>query len=292
MKYEMAIAHRVCPYLAKVAAGFDDKFEMVKATAMSLAKAINGIRTKLIVILDGCPAEYEWLFDDMFGEKNALVDYERISTSAIGNHATYAKQMEVLSSFVNDAEYFYLSEDDYIYREDAFRAMMDFLKRPGVDFVTPLDHPDRYSHVVPERRQSEIRVSEHCHWREVGTTCCTFMMTSRTFVESRALLACYGQGGCDGTLWLGLTKDSVFSIRATIWMLFRYLTGRDRTWSKCIAVSAWRFHKLNLLLTRRYRLWGPMPTLAVHLATPSLPPFYSRFMAWRRSLTGNGLAIP
>ena len=245
---------------------------------MSLAKAINGIRTKLIVILDGCPAEYEWLFDDMFSEKNALVDYERISTSAIGNHATYAKQMEVLSSFVNDAEYFYLSEDDYIYREDAFRAMMDFLKRPGVDFVTPLDHPDRYSHLIPERRRNEIRVSEYCHWREVGTTCCTFMTTSRIFVESRALLACYGQGGCDGTLWLGLTKDSVFSIHATIWMLFRYLTGRDRTWSKCIAVSAWRFHKLNLLLTRRYRLWGPVPTLAVHLATPSLPPFYLRLM--------------
>ena len=62
MKYELAIAHRVCPALAKVAARFTDKFEMVKTTTTSLANAIKGIRVKLIVILDGCPAEYEWLY--------------------------------------------------------------------------------------------------------------------------------------------------------------------------------------------------------------------------------------
>ena len=215
MKYELAIAHRVCPALAKVAVGFDDKLEMVKVAINSIAKAIDGIATKLIVILDGCPVEYEQLIDDVF-TKVSSVDYERVSTSAIGNHATYAKQLELLSAFVDEAEYLYFSEDDYIYRKDAFRAMMDFLKRPGVDFVTPLDHPDRYSHVVPERKKVEIRVSGYCHWREVGTTCCTFMMTRTIFMKTRKFLECYGKGGCDCTLWLGLTKDSVFSIYATI----------------------------------------------------------------------------
>ncbi len=279
MKYELAIAHRVCPALARGAARFTDKFEMVKATTASLASAIKGIRVRLVVILDGCPAEYERLFDDTFGgEEMASVDYERISTSAIGNHATYAKQLEVLSACVKDAGYVYFSEDDYIYRRDAFRAMMDFLKGPDVDFVTPLDHPDRYSHVIPERKRVEVRVSGYCHWRDVGTTCCTFMTTSSTFIKTRKLLECYGKGGCDGTLWLGLTKDSIFNVYATLGVLLRYLTGRDKTWARCIAVSAWRFHKLKLLFSRHYRLWGPMPTLAVHLATSSLPPFAEALM--------------
>ena len=274
MKYDLVIAHRVCPALAKSAAGFTDKFEMIKATSKSLAEAIDGIATKLIVILDGCPVEYGKFFDEIFGgDKIATVDYERISTPAIGNHATYAKQMDVLDSFCGETEYLYFSEDDYIYRKDAFRAMMDFLKTSGVDFVTPLDHPDRYSHSVPERKSVEVRVSGYCHWREVGTTCCTFMTSRAVFREAHKLLECYGKGGCDGTLWLGLTKDSVFSLYATVWVLLRYLVGWDKTWSRCIAVSAWRFHKLNLLFSRRYRLWGPIPTLAVHLAKPSLPPF-------------------
>ena len=277
MKYELAIAHRVCPALAKVAVAYDNKLDMVKATARSLADALNGIRTKLVVIFDGCDETYEKVFEEIFGKGHVDgVCYECVRTSAIGNHATYARQHEILSALVDEAENLYFSEDDYIYRREAFRAMMDFLKESGVDFVTPLDHPDRYSHFIPESRKVEIRVSDYCHWREVGTTCCTFMTTSRIFRSAHRLLECYGRGGCDGTLWLGLTKDYVFHVHVILWMLLRYMMGLDNTWAKCIAVSAWKYHNVKLLFSRRYHLWGPMPTLAVHLAKSSLPPFSKR----------------
>lgn len=130
-QYKLAIAHRVCPALAKTASHFTSKFDMVKAAATSLAKALEGIDAKTTVILDGCPPEYERLFDSLFAGRRG---YSRISTPAVGNAATFAKQIEILSRDAAEAEYLYFSEDDYIYRPDAFRAMMGFMEADGVDY--------------------------------------------------------------------------------------------------------------------------------------------------------------
>ena len=279
MKYELAVAHRVCPVLAKTAAYYDDKLEMVKVTARSLASALNGIHVKLIVILDGCSVEYEQLFDNMFsGLKN--LDYERISTPAIGNQATYAKQHEWLSAQADKSEFLYFSEDDYLYRKDAFFVMMRFLKNDYVDFVTPLDHPDRYGYIVPENRRTEIRVSEDCHWREVGTTCCTFMTKSQTFHMASRRLSDYGSGCGDAPMWIGLTKNSIFMQSATIGAALRYLFYQRKTPDglEFMTLAAWRWYKWRLPFGHKYRLWSPMPTQAIHLCKPSLPPFYEKMM--------------
>ena len=280
MKHTLALAHRVCPVMAKTASPhFTDKFEMVKATTASLRDAIAGIDTKLTVILDGCGAEYEKLFDDTFAHMEDC-EYSRISTPRIGNAATYSKQIDVLSQDAACAQFLYLSEDDYIYRKDAFHAMMDFLTHDGVDFVTPLDHPDRYSHLVPEARKTEVRVSDFCHWQEVGTTCCTFMTKSATFLEARHRLDAYSRGSGDGPMWLGITKESIFSPAATIGAAFNYVLGRRKTEGglEFTTLAAWKYHKLSLAFGRKYRLWGPMPSLCVHLCTPSLPPFCGSIM--------------
>ena len=275
MKYDIAIAHRVCPVLAKTASHFTDKFKMVEATTSSLAKALEGIKVKLFVILDGCPNNYEVLFESIFSNMPD-VDYEVILTPAIGNHATYAKQVELLSSVADDAKFVYFSEDDYIYKPEAFRAMIGVLMYDGVDFATPLDHPDRYSHLVPERLRVEIRASPYCHWREVGTTCCTFMTKSDTFKKLKKRISVYGEGLSDGQLWLGLTKDCVFSPSATIGAALRYLFGIRKTefGFEFMTLATWLYFKWRLLFYKRYRLWGPIPSLAVHLCTPSLPPLW------------------
>lgn len=279
MKQALAIAHRVCPVLAKTASYYTDKYEMVKATTASLRDAIAGIDTKLTIILDGCDDKYAALFDKTFLKLDGC-QYSRISTPKIGNAATYAKQMEVLSNDAERSRFLYFSEDDYIYRKDAFRAMMDFLERDGVDFVTPLDHPDRYSHIIPEAVKVEVRVSDFCHWREVGTTCCTFMTKSGTFVEAAQRLDAYSKGSGDGPMWLEITKDSIFSPSATVGAALRYLTGRRTTETglEFTTLAAWRYHGLKLPFGRKFRLWSPMPSLAVHLCTPSLPPFSDKLI--------------
>lgn len=270
MKYRLAIAHRVCPALAKTASNFASKFEMVKATAISLSKAIKGIDVKTTVILDGCSREYEQFFDSVFG---GCKGYSRISTPAIGNAATYAKQLEILSRDASEAEYLYFSEDDYLYRSCAFLAMMDFLKVGGVDFVTPLDHPDGYQPDRERENAGVIRVSAHCHWREAASTCCTFMLKSSTFLAARKSLAYYTHGCADYLMWLLLTKKGVYSPSCVFGGATKYIFGRPRNWMNVIPACAWLKLGPRLLLAPRFRLWSPMPSLAVHLCKPSLPPF-------------------
>ena len=288
MKYELVVAHRVCPILAKVAVCYDDKLAMVRATTISLARALNGIRTKLIVILDGCDYKYEGLFDSVFANDKVVgVDYELLKTPAIGNHDTYAKQLELLQAHASQGQFFYFSEDDYIYKCNAFHEMMDFLQNSDVDFVTPLDHPDRYRQVIPESRKVAIKHSKCCHWREVGTTCCTFMTKRQVLIDAGRLLASYGNGSCDVALWLGLTKDCVFRLFSIAIGLCCYVFGKKKDWSRCVAISAWRYHHVRLFTTRKYRLWGPMPTLAVHLARSSISPCVEDVLA----LTVDGCII-
>ena len=266
----LSIAHRVCPALSKTAIGFDTKEEMVKATTKSLVASIRHFDgdVRLSVILDGCP-NYRPFFTEAFsGLANVRLSIEE--TPSIGNQATYARQCEILLADEN-ADLVYFSEDDYLYKPPAFVAMADLLNRGNADFVTPLDHPDRYNHALTAPSPSKIRVTPFGHWRTAGTTCLTFM-TSRQILHERAdMIASFGTGAMDGTMWLGLTKEDVRSMRKVIPPIFAFLLRRKRPFGYYMPLCAWKHHGLRLLTTRTYTLWQPMPTLAVHLSSTSLP---------------------
>ena len=266
----LAIAHRVCPTLAKTAVGFDTKEDMVKATAASLATAIRefGGEVGLTVILDGCP-NYRRFFTETFsGLANVQLSFDE--TLSIGNQATYARQCEILLAD-QEADLVYFSEDDYLYKPQAFAAMADLLKRGNADFVTPLDHPDRYNHALTAPSPSAVRVTPFGHWRTVGTTCLTFMTTRQLLHERADMIASFGTGAMDGTMWLGLTKEDVRSMRKVIPPIFSFILRRKRPFGYYMPLCAWKHHGLRLLTTRAYTLWQPMPTLAVHLSSTSLP---------------------
>lgn len=266
----LAIAHRVCPALSKTAVGFNTKRKMVEASAASLAEALRefGGNVHLTVILDGCP-DYRAIFSEAFS-RLANVRLDIAETPSIGNQATYARQCEILLAD-EESDLVYFSEDDYLYKPPAFVAMADLLNHGNADFVTPLDHPDRYNHALTAPSPSKIRVTSFGHWRTVGTTCLTFM-TSRQILHERAdMIASYGTGAMDGTMWLGLTKEDVRSMRKVIPPLFAFLLRRKRPFGYYMPLCAWKHHGLRLLTTRTYTLWQPMPTLAVHLSSTSLP---------------------
>ena len=151
--------------------------------------------------------------------------------------------------------------------------MMDFLNEEGVDFVTPLDHPDGYQRDRENAMTSVVRVSKWCHWKEISSTCCTFMLKSDTMQLARNSLSYYANGGTDFIMGLLLTKKGVFSPSVVIGGAIQYVFGRPRNWMCGIHLLAWLKLGPRLVFAPRFRLWSPMPTLAVHLCTPSLPPF-------------------
>ena len=264
MKHEITITHRVCPVLSKTACRYADKLEMVKACSASLYAALADVDYRLIVILDGCGPEYEPLFPGA----------EIIHTNGIGNQATFAKQLEILAAA--DTPFVFCSEDDYLYKPGAVKAMLQFLKEGGAGgFVTPIDHPDRYNGSVSEPCVSEVRVSPVCHWRECGTTCLTFLTSSEAFKKCVPVFKTYVGGEQDSVTWLGITKYGLFSpvvlYRSLISFIGRCL-GKDVWFGKFIPLMAWYRHKFRLLAGRRYRLWSPMPSLAFHLSSNTVPP--------------------
>ncbi|MDO4801656.1 MAG: hypothetical protein Q4A15_05785 [Prevotellaceae bacterium] len=268
MKYELTIAHRVCPILAKTAFGYSDKFSMVNATTESLKKALLGVKTRLVVILDGCDKQYNNLFIECFkDEPNILL--EIVETPAIGNSATYGKQLEIL--YAAQTDYVYFSEDDYVYMDSAFRRMIDFMSQSGVDFVTPLDHPDRYIPSLMRPVPASVRITQDTHWRSTGTTCLTFMTKSSILRNTAPILSSYVKKREEGSMWLGLTKENVFNFKLLIKAGLYHLFGIKQSFLDILPLCAWKRHHLRIILTRKHTLWSPIPTLAVHLCTASLP---------------------
>lgn len=159
---ELCIAHRMCPNMATEAVGFSNKTEMLKANAVSIFNSIKNINSKIYLIFDNCSEEQIDTVKSVFVPSKNL-DVEYIFTKNIGNGQTFALQVKLLEKECSKFKYLYFSEDDYLYKEFAFEAMIDFLKNDDVDFVSPLDHPDRYSHIVPEKIKTELRVSNYCH---------------------------------------------------------------------------------------------------------------------------------
>lgn len=269
MKYDLVIAHRVCPALSKVAVGFADKRTMVEATTTSMAAALDGLKVRFVVILDGCK-DYQDIFERNFGFQES-VSLEIIHTDSIGNQATWAKQLEILSA-VNDSEFVYFSEDDYIYKPNAFRAMLDFANGNDVDFVTPLDHPDRYNGKLVQDVSAIIRISRICHWRSVESTCLTFLAKQKVVSESRRIMESYIYSTEEATMWHGLTKFEVFNFSKLLRAAFLYFVLRKKCrFGDIMGLCTWKRQGLKLLTNPRRHLFSPIPTLAVHLANCSLP---------------------
>jgi hypothetical protein len=255
--YDLAVAYRVYPKVSKPSIGLpfdDDKYRQAEIALASLKRALGGLRVKVWAVLDGCPPEYDALFRRYFAEEDLVL----VPMAAAGNHATFARQVEILAG-QSDSEAVYFAEDDYVYLPGAFPAMLDFLRGgKGVEFVTALDHPDCYTlalHDFPK----ELQVFEGAHWRSAASTCLTFLTTKRVLAEYKAVFLSYSKGNYDSSLWLSLTKYRILNPVSVV----RFL-GMDRLMRR-IMVKSWLYGWRQNLFGRRARLWAPVPSLGLHL---------------------------
>ncbi len=272
--HKLTIVHRICPALSKTAIGYESKFDLVRDSLLSIAASLKewGGETRFVAILDGCPEEYEDLLRNVFG-LSSNVTLEIVHTPSIGNFKTFEKQLEIAHN--DNAEYLYISEDDYIYAENAFSAMIDFVKRSDVDFVTPIDHPDRYNnpsvYKMDGSENVSLKVSSYCHWRTAKTSCCTFLTTRKIFRETEKLLHKYVTSQGDGVMWLGITKYRLYNPFDLLWRMIVFILRLNTSYDAVLPLCTWKHVNYRLLTTRRYSLWQPIPSLAAHMARNSLP---------------------
>lgn len=274
--YDLAIAYRVYPQVAKPAIGLpfsENKLELSEICLRSFKESLGNLKVKLWVLLDGCSEEYAQLFRKYFDEKDLVLSYLR----SVGNRATFDKQIEILSE-QQDSEVVYFAEDDYFYLPGQFSCMIDFLlQRKDVHFISPYDHLDCYT-LALHNQPKWLRVYGGKHWRTAASTCLTFLTRKETLRKTAHIFRGYNRGSCDCSLWLALTKGRVFSP-----LFFFGHFRRPPRFAKFI-IKSWFYYWRQILFGKRWMLWVPIPAVATHLNNQALSPNVD----WRRLMRAAG----
>jgi hypothetical protein len=259
--YDLCVAYRIYPDISKEPFIFQtNKFELAKNCLLSFKNSLGKLRVKLYVLLDNCPQEYDELFKKYFCKENLIL----IKLDGIGNGATFNKQIDILCS-QNHSEYIYFAEDDYLYQSNEFESLLKFLKNPGVDFISPYDHPDDYECRF-QKRKDEIRIFDRRHWRRANTTCLTFLTKKEILTQTKDIFKTFAKGNHDSSLWLSLTKHRItnpYWILKSIPAETFYIKSMVKSWIYC-----WK----QILFGKKYKLWIPIPSIATHLEKTKLAP--------------------
>jgi hypothetical protein len=262
--YDIAIAYRIYPQVAKPAAGLpfsDDKLRLSEICLRSFKESLKGLRVKLWVLLDRCPESYADLFTKYFEAQDLVL----VRLPGIGNLATFGKQIDTLLA-QTESDLVYFAEDDYFYLPNQFSRMVEFLQSDDdVDFISPYDHLDCYTLEI-HRRPKWVRVCAGHHWRTAASTCLTFLTRKRTLVCNERVFRTYCHGNYDCSLWLSLTKFAIFD------PAYALQGGNKGPWLAKIMAKAWLYGWAQILFGKRAKLWVPVPGIATHLDARALSP--------------------
>jgi len=262
IQYDIAVAYRIYPRISKNPLIFNDnKYKLSELCLKSFKDSLGTLKSKLWVLLDNCPQEYEGLFEKYFARE----DLELVKLDGTGNLATFNMQVDILSE-QDISEVVYFSEDDYFYLPNQFEHMVKFLQaNDDVAFVSPYDHPDYYTSDL-HRHQNMIRVFGDRHWRTANSTCLTFLTTKATLKKTKSIFKTYTKRNADASLWLSLTKHKLFNP----FLIFKYLV-KDWLLFKII-VKSWLYGWKHNLFGKKRHLWVPIPAIATHMEKACLSP--------------------
>lgn len=130
------------------------------------------------------------------GEENEYTQYIKshpIKEFMKFNYSNGVKSVKEVYNKINGLtdkyDYFYISEDDYLYTPDAFKILGEGIAVLGQDtMITLYDHPDRYTRTDDITRGKEsIGIGASCHWRTVESTCSSFCVSKNVLLENPEL---------------------------------------------------------------------------------------------------------
>lgn len=262
--YDLTVCYRIYPKVSKHPPIFyGDKLKLSEVCLSSFKDSLDGLKVKMIVLLDGCPDIYKRLFQKYFNNDD-LIFYE---LNSIGNKETFKLQMDLLME-QKYSDYVYFAEDDYYYLSSRkFRILLDFFKSNNdVDFLTPYYHLD-YIWMQPHLTFKSIkREFEGYQFTTVATTTMTFLTRQDKLDITYKTFLSYSKGNDDASLWLSLTKHNTHNI----FLLFKYFFS-DKLWFK-MYLKPWIYNKRQIFFGRTYKLWCPIDTFATHMDDKCLSP--------------------
>lgn len=223
---------------------FHSKLLCLRSAVQSLVR-VPGARLLLLVDADELPSAFAALLP-------SDLPVERLFLGGIGNGPTYQRQLELLEELPPE-DVVYLSEDDYLYRPEAFPRLVGAVEAlPEVDYFGLYDHPDRYERTDDARPAARRQVwyAEDSHWRWAESTCMSFGARVATLEADRALHRGFVVAGDN------------YSNPLTRWRNYD-----DRgMWRKLQGVGRYRWRRPRRVLATA------LPSLSCHMDTSFLAP--------------------
>jgi hypothetical protein len=261
-RYDLAVAYRIYSGVSKIPPVYpNDKYKLADFCLSSFKKSLGNLKVKMYVLLDGCPPEYEKMFENYF-EKS---DLEIIRCPNIGNKKTFKKQIDILLQ-QGDAEYIYFAEDDYFYI-DSLVEVWNFIRTGRADFVSPYEHPSCYTdgHVI----QNAVTLFGKRRYTTVQHACLTFMTTKANLRKNKRLFLIYPNWfASDFVVWSSITLG--FRYFVNLHFLYR---PKGNLWENIKVYGTMLFFAWNrFIVNKKYRLYMPIGTIATHLESRFLSP--------------------
>lgn len=263
-QFELCIAVRIYPRVSNSTfIQFDDKLNLVETSMKTLKGAINGIKTHIIFIFDSCEIKFINCINNIFSG----ISFEIHEIEKAGNAATFLLQIQLLTEQTK-SETVMFCEDDYLFTENSFKKIKDFLKQTKNSIVTPFDHPDIYRLKLHNHPKSVIFSSEH-HWQEINSTCLTFFTSKNTLISISYVLKTYNKKNSDTAIFWILNKHCI-KPRTVINSVLSLFEG-DSLPMKTLIKSLY-FGGLFLISNKKIFLYSPIPTFSTHLDSKDRAP--------------------
>lgn len=170
-----------------------NKIQTIKVSFYSIFKSIELLDNNFIIIGDDLSPDLINFFNEFEGVK--------VENHKFGSAAKSLQKQIDLALRINEDEWVYMCEDDYLHLPHAFKYIEEFIQNKTNYLKTsskkknymnrvigdlskipliihPPDYPDRYK---PEwKRLSFIFLSKYTHWRQITNTTHTFLLQSRS----------------------------------------------------------------------------------------------------------------
>lgn len=172
-----------------------------------------GMNTPLTVINDNC-------------ELGLCIDWKcEVHDISLGNAGSFIYQLELIDK-LDDDDFVYFLEDDYLHDKDALKVLMEGLKAFPNDAVSLYDHPDKYQYGGPNKEitkwggeRTVVCKTESCHWKSTNSTTMTFAARVGRIKELAPIMKKFCTGTeipLDYQMWKELSMKNNFVVWTSI----------------------------------------------------------------------------
>jgi len=264
-QFELCIAIRIYPKISNSTfIQFENKLSLVEASLRTLKNATNEVKIHIIFILDSCDIEYSECINNIFNG----ISFEIHEIENGGNATTFLLQIKLLIEQIK-SEIVMFCEDDYLFTENSFKYICNFLKQTNNCIVTPFDHPDLYRLKLHNHARKIIFTSEH-HWQEINSTCLTFFTTKKTLIKISPILMSFKNRNSDTAIFWILNKHCL-KPETIINTIILFVKGESLSMKTLI--KSFYFGRLFLIFNHKISLFSPIPTFSTHLDSKDRSPF-------------------